>query len=752
MMSVEFDRIQLETSVTLPELTSLPSPSLSGTQQFLRPLVAYGPGLACFMSPETVVLFQANDDSKDYKQMGLVKVPPGSLQDSDGKNKSQIVVSMCVSLSGDSLVIATDQKQLYILHLTPQGGEIGMEPIAVTGHVGPVSGLAVCARCPIVASCSLDGSVHVWSYKTRLLETSIVFAEQCLSLALHPSALFFAAGFSDKLRYFSILVDGPRCSRQLPVCACHEVVFSHGGHLLSAASENVVHVFCCVTFNCLIRLHGHTGKVSGLDWRQDDQRLGTVSLDGVIFLWNLWQKSEDGASLQASEAEFKGFCFHSLSVGPVGTQYAVGEVASEAVNVKNKVARSLQPSGVIVEVVDSQVKSEIFFPGYPITAMAIQWQESGLFCNVTSSSRICAEPEEEGKALLAGTREGFLQVFSMPLTSNREGRRVPAHTTTITKMCVTVDQHYLLTASEDGCLFFWQLEGKNISAMALSPDETEDVTDDVLVSRTSLLKNEQMVVDLRKQLEEVLSQHSEQLQMRETMCGQQKRKITEHFLHEIKNLNRQCQILKMEKEQQQQKFEEEMADIVDKHIKEVQKLESIHEQRSLKTHGEAERARKELAPVHELCTSLFAEAQKKAQQELEAVKQHFQKELQLNIIQHTKEQEILQQRLQEQEEIPRLAEEDVDMEILEIKLNMELQLKNKQECNIQFKSERDLMRMKCAQMQQHADEQAFNVEQQGMELQHLQGIKETHEQIIRRATVFQARINRVAHAFTRATA
>ena len=62
---------------------------------------------------------------------------------------------------------------------------------------------------------------------------------------------------------------------------------------------------------------------------------------------------------------------------------------------------------------------------------------------------------------------------------------------------------------------------------------------------------------------------------------------------------------------------------------------SIHEQRSLKTHGEAERARKELAQVHELCTSQFAEAQKKAQQELEAVKQHFQKELQLNIIQHT---------------------------------------------------------------------------------------------------------------------
>ena len=33
-------------------------------------------------------------------------------------------------------------------------------------------------------------------------------------------------------------------------------------------------------------------------------------------------------------------------------------------------------------------------------------------------------------------------------------------------------------------------------------------------------------------------------------------------------------------------------------------------------------------------------------------------------------------------------------------------------------------------MQQHADEQAFNIEQQGVELQHLQGIKETNEQSI----------------------
>uniref|UniRef100_UPI00358FA67B cilia- and flagella-associated protein 57-like n=1 Tax=Myxine glutinosa TaxID=7769 RepID=UPI00358FA67B len=747
IISVEIDRIQLETSVTLPELTSLPSPSLSGTQQFFRPLVAYGQGLACLLSPETVVLFQPIDDSKDYKQMGLVKVPPGCLQDSDGKNKSQIVVSICVSLSGDSLVIATDQKQLYVLHLTPQGGDIGMEPITVTGHVGPVSGLAVCARCPIVASCSLDGHVHVWNYKTRLPETSIVFAEECLSLALHPSGLFFAAGFSDKLRYFSILVDGPCCSRQLPVSACHEVVFSNGGHLISAASENVVQVFCCVTFNCLIHLHGHTGKtykvqilqelkpnngpkhiafalemlsriededylkkvmftdeacfhisgkvnqhnvriwgfetphvviehicdspkinvwcgllhdclVSGLAWRQDDQRLGTLSLDGVIFLWNLWQKSEDGAGLQESEAEFKGCCFHSLSVGPAGTQYAVGEVASEAVNVKNKVAPLLQPCGVIVEVVDSQ-------------------------------------------------------------------------------MCVTVDQHYLLTASEDGCIFFWQLEGKNILEMASSPDETEEnVADDVLVSHSRLLENEQLLMDLRKQLEEVLSQHSEEFQMRYTMCEEEKQNMTEHFRHEIKNLNKQCQILKMEKEQQQQQFEEEMAEIVDEHMKKVQTFgESPYKKSLMKTLGDAEKARKEIAQVHELCTSQFVEARKKTQQELEEVEQDFQKELQLNIIQHTKDQEMLQQRLQEQEEILHLAEEDKDMEILEIKKNMGLQLKKQQECNIQLKNETELLRMKmagqpCAQKQQNADKKAFNIEQKGVELQRLEGIEEAHEETI----------------------
>ena len=58
------------------------------------------------------------------------------------------------------------------------------------------------------------------------------------------------------------------------------------------------------------------------------------------------------------------------------------------------------------------------------------------------------------------------------------------------KMCVTLDQHYLLTASEDGCLLLWHLEERPFAAKALSLDHTEyNVADEVLVSHMNLLEN-----------------------------------------------------------------------------------------------------------------------------------------------------------------------------------------------------------------------------------------------------------------------
>uniref|UniRef100_UPI00358F687E cilia- and flagella-associated protein 57-like n=1 Tax=Myxine glutinosa TaxID=7769 RepID=UPI00358F687E len=657
------DCIQLEASIVLPQSTSSPSSSSLSTppetKHFFWPLVAYDGGLAYLISSETVVLFQPNDGATGYKQIGLVQVPPGPLQDSKGKNKSQVVVSMCVSLHGDSLVIATDQKQLYFLHLTPQRGEIRLEPMAIGGHTGPVSGLAVCAKRPIAASCSLDGSIRVWNYETRQLETLAVFAEKCLCLALHPNALFFAAGFLDNVQYFSLLMSGPRCTRQLPIHACLQVVFSHGGNLLAAASSNVVHVFSCVTFHCLIRLHGHNGKVSGLDWRNDDQCLGSVSLDGTAYLWNLWEKAEDGAGRQESKAKLQGYSFHDLSVESNGTHYAAGEIAREAANVHSDTTPVLQPDGVIVEVADSQI-------------------------------------------------------------------------------CVTLDQRYLLTASEDSCLLLWHLEGRPFAAKALSIDDTEcNVTDEVLVSRMNLLENEQTVVDLHTRLDEVHSAHECQMRLHDTGHEQQKQEMIENLLHEKEKLDKQYQILKSF---QVWPLAGPLNDFDVLVLKPFQccfgcmlgvivllERKSLPQSMFLMEHSRTQEVKSELAHARESGTSQLAEAEEEDQREIAAVKQHFQDKLQQNIIQHTKESEVLQQRLQEQEEMARQDEEDSDMEILEIKSKLESQLKTMGEQGVQLSNETGLMRNKYVKMQGNTDEHAFKNERLCVKVGRLQGRIVTQE-------------------------
>jgi WD40 repeat protein len=57
-------------------------------------------------------------------------------------------------------------------------------------HKAEVTGLDVCIRKQLIATCSKDKTVCVWNYDSRKLEIkSTAYAEECLTLAFHPSGL-----------------------------------------------------------------------------------------------------------------------------------------------------------------------------------------------------------------------------------------------------------------------------------------------------------------------------------------------------------------------------------------------------------------------------------------------------------------------------------------------------------------------------------------------------------------------------------
>ena len=116
---------------------------------------------------------------------------------------------------------------------------------------------------------------------------SKTFAEEPLSISLHPTGTLAAVGFADKLRLLSLLVDDIVYMKEFPLRGCHEVAFSNGGQLFAAVQNNTIYIYSTYSFQAKATLKGHNNKVTGLQWISDDTRIISCGTDGAIYEWNL---------------------------------------------------------------------------------------------------------------------------------------------------------------------------------------------------------------------------------------------------------------------------------------------------------------------------------------------------------------------------------------------------------------------------------------------------------------------------------
>jgi len=67
-----------------------------------------------------------------------------------------------------------------------------------------ITGLDVCIRKALVATCSLDKTVKVWNYSEYTSSISAEYDEEALALAFHPSGFHLVVAFNDKIRLLNI--------------------------------------------------------------------------------------------------------------------------------------------------------------------------------------------------------------------------------------------------------------------------------------------------------------------------------------------------------------------------------------------------------------------------------------------------------------------------------------------------------------------------------------------------------------------
>jgi len=240
-------------------------------------IAAFSKGFVCGCEEGVICIFE-RDEKEIYRATKSFQI--------DGHPVH--VRSLAVSPSEDNVLCTLQNQQAFVLSLSNSDilkpEEMSFDPLHVPLHSAAITGVDVCARKPLVATCSVDRSVRVWNYLEHTMEAVKVFQDEPLSVAIHPSGLHVLVGFQDAVRYINLLMDEMRVFREINVKQCREARFSHGGHLFALANSTVVQVYGSYSCELVTSLRAHKARIQALCWSHDDSAIVSTDVDGQVAL------------------------------------------------------------------------------------------------------------------------------------------------------------------------------------------------------------------------------------------------------------------------------------------------------------------------------------------------------------------------------------------------------------------------------------------------------------------------------------
>ncbi|KAI4885195.1 hypothetical protein NFI96_002257, partial [Prochilodus magdalenae] len=146
------------------------APSVPDSLPRVTAIAAYSKGFACSAGPGTVCLFEKTEEKDNYRKTREIKIPPDSCRNEPSQAEQQEITTLCISPSEETLATSTDQGQLYYITLSSaemsKGEQAQFEFLSHSFHSSNITGLSICMRKPLIATCSLDHSVRIWNFET----------------------------------------------------------------------------------------------------------------------------------------------------------------------------------------------------------------------------------------------------------------------------------------------------------------------------------------------------------------------------------------------------------------------------------------------------------------------------------------------------------------------------------------------------------------------------------------------------------
>ena len=422
-------------------------------------------------------------------------------------------------------------------------------------HTGRVLDIDIALNKPCVVTCGADKQIKVWDIEShRASNQSSTWDcrvshhnehEEPHCVAFHPAGLHVLVGYKDNIQYFNVLSDclEPARSTPLNVKNCKSIRFSPGGHLFAVSFGISLEVYNTYSFTLVKTLMGHIRRVRSLSWF-DNILLYSTGEDGSVYGWNI------NTGKRVDETTIQNCVFTGLAsdherpiVCAAGNDKRLYEVRRNDQGDTEFATCSILGEDLITELVITH----------------------------------------QNNAVIAGTATGCLRVYPWPLGKHADPtnfQEIKVHNGPVNNLVLTHDDYYCLSVADDGTVFATAItSASSFRSKTDGMDPTHFNYNAVMVDREKIDIKDRIIVDLRKEVEELKSRHELEMAMQSKVWHDQLKQKTEEMDTAIAVERDRFEALNQRHEAYSREHMEEVDKREANHITSMQAMENEYEHR-----------------------------------------------------------------------------------------------------------------------------------------------------------------------------
>lgn len=448
-----------------------------------------------------------------------------------------VIKDIAINEQQDTIVATSHHSQIYIGQLfapeTINVTQIEFKYLGEPLHIDSIIDLSVCSWKTIAMTASKDLTVRIWNYETMKLELLKKFSIDIRVVALHPSGMFAAIGFTDVLRLVQIQLKDLKVTKSFNYPMCSVLKFSHKGHLLAAGCEKIIAIISVFTFETVLSLKGHN-RILSLAWSSDDKFLVSSGCEGSVYEWDI-----SAGGQRVNELVQKGTLYKSIAVSS-DQNYIVGVTSSAYL-------REISKSQMVREFRAPDVESSL-------TTLAFSRSDQIMF---TANDRGC----------LYNVKMPFIDSGGGSFMNNRFYHKA------INRLCITYDDKNLISVGDDGTLVFWTITNiDNRVSEIIDPEMGR--CEDVLISRLELMGKVDQISLLELRINEQIAEFLYQQQQGDSFHSEQMRDVHEKYGNALEDLKTQNETLQTLHTDQLTELTTTITKSNETHQREVEQLEA----------------------------------------------------------------------------------------------------------------------------------------------------------------------------------